>query len=46
MFRAKQSRKEAIKLFLEAKNIKTTHMLNDIDDSEEEEEFYNNLNLA
>ena len=42
MIRAKQSRKEALNTFLEAKNIKTKYMLDDIDDSEEEEEeFYN-----
>lgn len=42
MTRAKQSRKEALNTFLEAKNIKTKYMLDDIDDSEEEEEeFYN-----
>ena len=41
LIKAKETRKEALATFLEAKNIKTKYMLDDIDDSEEENEFYN-----
>jgi hypothetical protein len=37
--KAKQAKKDAILAFLEAKNIKKTYMLDDIDESDEEEDF-------
>ena len=40
--KAKQARKEAIALFLEAKSIKAKYMLDEIDESDDEE-FYSNL---
>ena len=39
--KAKEAKKEAILAFLEAKNIKKTYMLDDIDESEDEEEDLN-----
>ncbi len=40
--KAKQARKEAIALFLEAKSIKAKYMLDEIDESDDDE-FYSNL---
>ena len=37
--KAKEAKKEAILAFLEAKNIKKTYMLDDIDESEDDEDF-------
>lgn len=42
--RAKQARKTAIEAYLEAKNIKSTYMINEIDDSDSEDEFDNIIN--
>ena len=42
--RAKQARKAAIEAYLEAKNIKSTYMINEIDDSDSEDEFDNIIN--
>jgi len=41
--KAKQARKEAISLFLEAKSIKAKYMLNEIDESDDDEEFYSDI---
>ena len=37
--KAKEAKKEAILAFLEAKNIKKTYMLDEIDESDEEEDL-------
>ena len=42
--RAKQARKAAIEAYLEAKNIKSTYMINEIDDSDSEDEIDNIVN--
>ena len=42
--RAKQARKTAIEAYLEAKNIKSTYMINEIDDSDSEDEIDNIVN--
>ena len=42
--RAKLARKTAIEAYLEAKNIKSTYMINEIDDSDSEDEFDNIIN--
>lgn len=42
--RAKQARKAAIEAYLEAKNIRSTYMINEIDDSDSEDEFDNIIN--
>ena len=42
--RAKQARKNAVEAYLEAKNIKSTYMINEIDDSDSEDEFDNIIN--
>ena len=42
--RAKQARKTAIEAYLEAKNIRSTYMINEIDDSDSEDELDNIVN--
>ena len=42
--RAKLARKTAIEAYLEAKNIKSTYMINEIDDSDSEDEIDNIIN--
>ena len=42
--RAKQARKAAIEAYLEAKNIKSTYMINEIDNSDSEDEIDNIVN--
>ena len=42
--RAKLARKNAIEAYLEAKNIKSTYMINEIDDSDSEDEIDNIIN--
>ena len=42
--RAKENKKQAIIAFLEAKNIKKTYMLENLDESDEEESFSKNIN--